>query len=114
MGESKRPIQTNDRNIRTIHGRITNSGTPVITEGQGFSISDDGVGVVTVSLNRPGRSLHGASVTVLEATAATAHYGKATVWSAAAVTFNTFVADGVDGAPADVDFAFSITVKDSQ
>ena len=114
MGSIKRPVQTNDRNIRQIAGRITNSGTPAIAAGHEFSISDDGVGVVTITLDKPGRSIVGLSAIVVEATAATAHLVKATAISASAVTFNTFVADATDGAPADVDFAFSITVKDSE
>lgn len=114
MGDVKRPVQTNDRNIRTIHGRVTNSGTPAIAAGQGFTLTDVGVGVVTVTLDKPGRSIHGLSAIVVQDTAATGHFVKASAISASAVTFNTFVADATDGAPADVDFAFSITVKDSE
>lgn len=109
----QRPIQTNERGIRQINGNITNDGTAAIAGGQGFSIVRDNTGLVTVTVTKPGRSFISASCIVIEDTAATGHYAKVISASALGVVqFATFVADGTDGAPADVDFAFSITLKD--
>jgi len=109
----QRPIQTNERGIRQVNGRITNAGSAVIAAGQGFSAVYDGTGLITVTLAKPSKSILNAIATVIQATGATGHFAKVISASALGVVqFATFVADGTDGAPANVDFSFSITVKD--
>jgi len=109
----QRPIQTNARGIRQIHGRITNAGSAVIAAGEGFTAAYDGVGLVTITLTKPSRSLLAALASVINATTATGHFAKVvSVTNLGVIQFATYVADGVDGALADVNFSFSITVKD--
>lgn len=103
------------RRIRKISGRIdVAGGTPSITSGSGFTITDGGAGLVTVTLSRPGRSLLGVQCIPIESTAATAHMAKVlSVTNASAVQFGIYVADATDGALVDnVGFFFEITVKD--
>lgn len=105
--------QAKQRRIRVISGRIENNGTASISAGAGFSISRAGVGDVSVTLEKAGRSILSASICPINSTAATAHLGKVlSVTSASSVQFGTYVADGTDGAPADIDFFFEIKVKD--
>jgi hypothetical protein len=109
----QRPIQTNERGIRQVNGYLTNNGTLAIAGGQGFSAVRDNTGLVTVTLTNPSKSLIGFQATVLQATTATGHYAKVISASALGVVqFATYVADGTDGALADVNFSFQITVKD--
>lgn len=109
----QRPIQTNERGIRQINGRVSNDGTLAIVAGQGFSAVRDNTGLVTVTPTKPSKSLINALATVIQATGATGHFAKViSVTDLGVVQFATYVADATDGAPADVDFSFSITLKD--
>jgi hypothetical protein len=109
----QRPIQTNVRGSRQIHGRITNAGSAVIAAGEGFTAVYNGTGLVTITLTKPSRSLLSAVASVINATTATGHSAKAiTVTDLGVVQFGTYVADGVDGALVNVNFSFIITVKD--
>lgn len=110
----KRPIQTNERGIRTVHGRVdNNAGTLAIEAGQGYSVALDSTGVVSVTLEEKGRTIVGASCIPIQSTGATGHFAKVlSITEPGVVQFATFVADATDGAPANVDFFFSISVKD--
>lgn len=110
---TERPIQTNQRGIRTIMGRVANAGTAVITQGQAFSAVRDSTGLVTVTALKPGKTVQSFSAIVEGAASAIGSYVRASVISEIGVVqFATFAADAVDGAPADLGFAFSITLKD--
>lgn len=109
----RNPGSNVERKTRRISGVITNSGTPTVSKGRGFTISDGGAGVVTITLTSPGRDYLFGTATVINSTAATGHFAKISALSAAGMTVHTFVADATDGAPADVDFCFEILVKDT-
>lgn len=102
------------RKVRKITGFITNAGAAVIAAGAGFTAVRNGAGDVTITLTRPGKTFLGAGVLAIHPTAATSHSAKLIAApTATAIRIGTYVADGVDGAPADLDFCFEITVKDA-
>lgn len=102
-----------NRRLRVIQGYLTNNGTVAISVGTGFSVVRNGTGDVTITLSRPGRRFLNASVLPVNSTAATAHMAKLLAApSASAIQVGTYVADATDGAPADMNFCFSITVSD--
>lgn len=100
------------RLVRKISGVITNSGTPTVSTGSGYTLTDNGVGDITVTLSKPGRTVLGGSAMVINTTGATGHFAKIHSLSASAMRILTYVADATDGAPADVDCCFEITVRD--
>ncbi len=102
------------RRIRKVSGVIAVAGgTPSISAGTGFTISDDGAGLVTVTLSRPGRSLIGVQAMAIESTTTVSHQVKAISATATAVQFGIFAVDGTDGVLADnVGFSFELTLKD--
>ena len=101
--------------VRVIAGRVTVSGgTPAVTAGEGFSLTDTGAGQVTVTLSNPGKVTLAAVATPIEGTDATAHMVKVDgITNAESVLFGIYVADATDGALADnVSFSFIIVVSD--
>jgi len=105
--------QDRQRKVRAISGHITNNGTAAIAAGAGFTIVRNGVGDVTVSITKPGRSILSVIGCAKQSTAATFHGVKVlAATDASSVQFGTYVADGTDGAPADIDFYFEIKLKD--
>jgi hypothetical protein len=101
-----------ERRVRKITGIIANNGTATISAGSGFTIVRNGVGDVTVTPSLAGRTLLGVHACAINSTAATSHSAKALAASASSVQFGTYVADATDGAPADVNFSFEITLRD--
>ncbi len=111
----KRLSYDRNRSTRRISGRIAISGgVPSIAAGSGFTITDGGPGLVTVTVTNPGRSLLYASAIPIEPTAATGHYAKVVTQAYNAVQFGIYVADATDGAVVDnVGFFFELLLKDS-
>lgn len=103
-----------ERRIRHVNGYITNNGAAAISTGTGaFTIVRNGVGDVSITLTKPGKVFMSAVVTPIETTAATAHMAKLIAApTATVIRVGTYVADAVDGAPADIDFCFNYVVKD--
>lgn len=105
--------QHKQRAIRRISGRIDNNGTASIIEGSGFSIARNGTGDITITITKPGKKLMAVCLTPINSTAATSHMAKVlAVTNAESVQVGTYVADGTDGAPADINFFFEICLKD--
>lgn len=104
-----------NRSTRRISGRIDiASSTPTVGAGSGFTITDDGIGLVTVTVAQPGRSMLYACATPIQATTATGHIAKVISQSANSVQFGIYVLDSTDGALLDnVGFFFELLVKDA-
>lgn len=101
------------RALRKIPGYVTNNGTAAIAQGDGFTITRNGAGDVSIALTRPGRRFISASVLPINTTATNGHSAKLIAApSASGIRVGTYVADATDGAPADIDFCFEITVSD--
>lgn len=108
-------VKGTSRAVRKIAGYITNAaGVAAISTGSGVTVVRNGVGDLTLTLRKPGRRFLHASITPMNATAATSHTAKMILDpTATAIQIGTYVADGVDGAPADMSFSFEITVSDT-
>lgn len=105
------------RKERVIKGRITVSGgTPAIAAGQGFTISDQGAGIVRVTPDKPGKRILGVLATAIEATTTAAHIVKVLsdpTANALYVDFGVYVVDGTDGVLVDnVGFSFQIDTEE--
>lgn len=101
-----------NRAVRKIIGRVTNSGAVAIAAGQGFTAVRNGTGDVTITPKKPGRVFLAAFATPIQSTAATSHSVKVLAATVSAIQFGSYVADATDGAPADMDFSFEITMQD--
>lgn len=100
--------------LRKIVGHVANNGSVSVSAGAGFSLTRNGVGDVTITLSKKCKKFLCAVITPIQTTAATAHMAKIIAApSVSAVRVGTYVADATDGAPADIDFCFEITVTDT-
>jgi hypothetical protein len=103
------------RGVRTIMGRVdVSGGTPSVGAGVGFTVADTAAGQVTVTLDKPGKSILGVNAIAVNSTDATEHHVKVKSYSAgSSVVFNVYAGDATDGVLADnVGFFFEIHVKD--
>ena len=108
-------IQSSRRNRReyVVQGYITNNGTAAIVSGsRDFTVVRNGAGDLTVTFLQPGRRFLSASVLPINTTAATGHFAKLIAApTASAIQIGTYVADATDGAPADIDFCFQVSLS---
>lgn len=102
------------RKTRRISGIIAvAAGTPSVSQGTGFTLTDTAPGQVTINITKPGRRLIEINALVIENTAATGFSIKAMSQSASAVTFGIYQADGTDGVLVDnVGFSFGLVLSD--
>jgi hypothetical protein len=98
------------KRVRKITGRVSSAGA--ISAGSGFTVVKNGTGDYTITPEKPGKAVLGASAIVVNSTGATFHGAKIAAISASSLQVLTYVADATDGAPSDQAFCFEITLKD--
>jgi len=104
------------RKPRILMGRVAVSGgVPSVAAGQGFTLTDQGAGLVRVTLTSPGKRILSAIGSALEPTNTIAQIVKvlAIDTANAYVDFAILVVDGTDGVLVDdVGFSFQIAIEE--
>jgi hypothetical protein len=103
------------KNLRIVSGRVAvSSGTPSVSKGGGFTVSDTAAGKVTITFSKPGKELIACHATPIENTDATGYSCKIMgTPTATSVVIGIYVADGTDGALVDdIGFYFSAHIQD--
>jgi hypothetical protein len=100
---------------RIVAGRVAvASGTPSVSQGQGFTVTDTAAGKVTITLQKPAKQLVSAIATPINNTDATGYSCKIMgTPTGTSFVVGIYVADGTDGALVDdIGFYFQAVVQD--